>query len=239
MGWQEPKLPTWKRHPAGMDSPGMETNKAMTSVTPDTGATTRLEQKPDLGGFLFRYRGWVFFPLAVLILVVGKPTLPSYLAGLLVALAGEALRIWGVGYAGLTTRGSQVIAPELVTDGPFAYVRNPLYLGNIITALGVCVMALGAFALAWRLGVPVLVALFYLGVYRTIISHEERFLQTTFGEPYRLYLDTVPRLIPRLTPARQGRGTFKWPAISQGEVQSLVMLALMCLILALKMLYLP
>jgi len=191
----------------------------------------------DLGGFLFRWRGWIFVPLALFVLWIGRPTPATFIIGLLVALLGEGLRIWGVGYAGTTTRGNAVIAPELVTDGPFAHVRNPLYLGNIISALGICFIAVGAMPLAWSLPVLVLTAALYLGVYRLIIGHEERFLAATFGQPYELYCEMVPRLLPRLLSGRQSPGVFKWKAISRGEIQTLVMLTLILVFLAAKMIW--
>jgi len=103
--------------------------------------------------WVFRWRGYVLIPSAALVLALCRPTKESFLLGLLVAALGEALRIWGVGYSGTTTRESRVIAPQLVTAGPYAYVRNPLYVGNFITAFGFVIVGCGGldWSLRWLL----------------------------------------------------------------------------------------
>lgn len=79
-----------------------------------------------------------------------------------------------------------------MADGPFRYVRNPLYFGGVLFAVG--------FALAAsRLGFLVAVAALTLFYYR-LIAREESQLKTTQGESYLQYLKAVPRLIPSLTP---------------------------------------
>lgn len=82
---------------------------------------------------------------------------------------------------------------ELTTTGPYAHVRNPLYLGSILIAAGFAV-ALRSWAVAAAL------ALMFVAIYVPVIASEERYLRATFpgfGE----YCRKVPRLIPRLTPA--------------------------------------
>ena len=73
----------------------------------------------------------------------GKPSALSVTLGLPLAIAGELVRCWAVGYSGVTTRGDAVSAPELVTAGPYAYVRNPLYAGNFLTAAGFAIAFTG------------------------------------------------------------------------------------------------
>jgi protein-S-isoprenylcysteine O-methyltransferase Ste14 len=188
--------------------------------------------------WFFKWRGALMIPLAIIVLYVGAPVLVSYMAGLAVALIGEAMRIWGVGYAGKTTRAQEIKAPFLVTAGPYAYVRNPLYLGNALTGLGFVIMACGALPWAMRALLICLYLLFYGIVYGTIIPQEEAYLSETFGETYDEYCKNVPRIIPRITPYSQKQGTFSWSPIWIGEIQTLIMFIIFSVIMTLKMLFL-
>lgn len=97
--------------------------------------------------------------------------------------------LWLRGYAAGYVKKNQ----ELTTTGPYAFVRNPLYLGSILIAAG-----FAAALLSW----PVAAALtvMFIAIYVPVIAGEERFLRATFpGFP--AYCQQVPRLIPRLTPA--------------------------------------
>jgi protein-S-isoprenylcysteine O-methyltransferase Ste14 len=129
-------------------------------------------------------------------LLFARPTPGSLLSGFMLVLLGEGLRFWGVSIAGSETRTTgSVGGTYLITTGPFAYVRNPLYLGNMLVYAGVGVMSLALFpwltaaALAW----------FYLQ-YSMIVSQEEEYLAGRFGAPYDEYRKNVPRFLPRLTP---------------------------------------
>jgi len=105
------------------------------------------------------------------------------------SLALVAPGLWLRGYAAGYVKKNE----ELTTTGPYAHVRNPLYLGSILIAAG--------FALA-LLSWPVAVALgvMFVAIYVPVIASEERFLRTRFPE-FDAYCSHVPRLIPRLTPA--------------------------------------
>jgi protein-S-isoprenylcysteine O-methyltransferase Ste14 len=113
--------------------------------------------------------------------------------GALLVFLAAALRTWATAYlrAEIVHDESQH-SETLVADGPYRYVRNPLYLANLPMAAGVGV-------LASRLGWVVLVVGIYCFVYRLILR-EERGLPETQGESYRNYLKAVPRLWPALTP---------------------------------------
>ncbi len=108
-------------------------------------------------------------------------------------LVGLALRTWAGGCAGLHTRTARIEAPRLVTGGPFAYVRNPIYLASVVLGLGMVLL----------IGDPFLFAL-YLAVfaflYGFIVPAEERYLRTKFGGSYEEYCRNVPRVLPRLRP---------------------------------------
>jgi len=111
--------------------------------------------------------------------------------GALVAAVGMVLRVWGTAFLGYgTVHHGQMQASAMTADGPYRYVRNPLYLG------GWCMMA------ATSLLMPPTGALFTVFLFTVfflrLILGEEAFLTTQLGEPYREYLRAVPRLIPRL-----------------------------------------
>src|SRR5690348_12861561 len=93
------------------------------------------------GLFLYRYRSYTPLPLLAVGLLFGHPVVASILAELIAAACGEALRMWGVKTAGpLTRMTAQPGGDELMTHGPYAFVRNPLYIGNILIYTGVGVM---------------------------------------------------------------------------------------------------
>jgi protein-S-isoprenylcysteine O-methyltransferase Ste14 len=123
-------------------------------------------------------------------LVQHKPQ-PQFIAwSLLLVLPGLWLRGYAAGYVKKNS--------ELTITGPYAHVRNPLYLGSILIAAG--------FAVA-LMSLPFAIALlvFFLLIYVPVIASEEAFLRDTFLE-FEWYCARVPRLIPRITPARAPDG---------------------------------
>jgi protein-S-isoprenylcysteine O-methyltransferase Ste14 len=106
-------------------------------------------------------------------------------ASLILVIPGLALRAYASGYVKKNR--------ELTRTGPYAYTRNPLYLGSILIAAGFAV-ALGSWLVA------VVLALGFAIIYVPVIASEETFLRSTFPE-FDEYCRRVPRLIPRLTPA--------------------------------------
>jgi protein-S-isoprenylcysteine O-methyltransferase Ste14 len=125
------------------------------------------------------------FAFAGLYIVLAKPTIISIVVGGGIALVGVVIRALASGHV----RKNE----QLATGGPYAYTRNPLYLGSIIIGLG-----FAAAALRWEIAVA-LVAMF-AAIYLPVIRGEEEWLSAHFPE-YAEYARHVPRIIPRLTPA--------------------------------------
>jgi protein-S-isoprenylcysteine O-methyltransferase Ste14 len=129
-------------------------------------------------------------PSGFLIVIVfawfAHPTTESMLWGVPVSLAGLALRAWA---AGCLAKNQQ-----LATGGPYAYTRNPLYIGTLLVAAGLAVSARSIWLAA-------LFAAVFLFVYLPVIQSEEQHLRTLFPE-YAAYANRVPALLPRLTPSR-------------------------------------
>ncbi len=148
----------------------------------------------DLRASVFAARSYTPIPLLIAVLVLADPSLLTFAGGGLMVLLGESIRIWAVGYAGSATRTRHVGAPALVTNGPYGRVRNPLYLGNFVLSLGLCVMAW-----AWM---PYMLGVFlatFAIQYGLIVSLEEESLRGTFGAAYDAYARAVPRFLPRVT----------------------------------------
>ena len=116
-------------------------------------------------------------------------------AGFIVAAAGECIRFWGVAYAGSLTRvTSSVGAPEVIVAGPFSHVRNPLYVGNMLTYVGIGIMSNARFP--WL----VFAAAVWFGFqYYQIVMLEESFLEKEFGAAYVEFKRHVPRFIPNMS----------------------------------------
>jgi len=146
-----------------------------------------------LGGWLFTRRTALPLPVAVAILLIPAGNSPSaavVIVGVLIVAAGEALRLWGVHHIGAISRTRSDRLGPLVTTGPFALVRNPLYIGNILIWAGFAVAA----RIVWM--APVVAVL--LGFeYHAIVRWEERLLETRRADDYRAYVRRVPRWVPR------------------------------------------
>jgi protein-S-isoprenylcysteine O-methyltransferase Ste14 len=130
-------------------------------------------------------------PSGFLIVVVfawfSRPTAQSMAIGIPLSLLGLALRAWA---AGCLAKNQQ-----LATGGPYAYTRNPLYIGTLLVAAGLA-------AASRSVGLAALFAAVFLLVYLPVIQNEEQHLRKIFPE-YAAYAERVPALIPQMTPARE------------------------------------
>src|SRR5579863_1100861 len=119
------------------------------------------------------------FVCAALYLWLAKPVVASLIGGAVFVVAGLIIRA--------LASGSVQKNEQLATTGPYAYTRNPLYLGSLILAAG--------FAVAGRnLWIGAALVLFFLAIYLPVIQGEEEFLQAKFPE-FAEYTRRVPRLL--------------------------------------------
>jgi protein-S-isoprenylcysteine O-methyltransferase Ste14 len=132
------------------------------------------------------------FIFAVVYVWLARPTKTSLIAGALVLLPGLVLR-------GLAS-GHVQKDKQLTTSGPYAYTRNPLYLGSLVLAAGFAIAARNWWIIAIML-------LMFAVIYIPVIAGEERYLRQTFSE-YEDYCRHVPRMFPRLTPYRSGQSAY-------------------------------
>lgn len=121
----------------------------------------------------------------------GRLDLVADIFGMVSLALGAILRIWSVSHPGRHTRSRIIKAPSLVITGPYACMRNPIYLANFLIGLGLVVLAESVILL------PLYFILFGLS-YRKIVEQEESFLRTKFPEEFDRYCQAVPRWLPRL-----------------------------------------
>lgn len=142
----------------------------------------------------------------MIIAFIARPTILSMAVGFLLVIAGECVRLWGVAIAGSETRTTGPVGGTfLVTVGPFAYVRNPLYMGNIIMYFGIGIMANMP-------GLAIIGLIYFYLQYTLIVSLEEEALLKKFGEQYLQYVRSVPRFVPTLK--KYGQSELSQPKLS-------------------------
>lgn len=188
----------------------------------------------DFDAFVFGKRGALLTVPAAVLAAFGKPSAFSIAIGLPVAFAGEVVRMWAVGFSGTTTRGDTVTAPALVTAGPYAHVRNPLYVGNFVTAAGFAVAFTGKNSAPVRLALIAGSLGAMLGVYAVIVPHEEGYLRGTFGADFDDYVARVPRVVPALVPSEPQQGSYDPAVIGNAESRTWLTFGVMLAVLALK-----
>lgn len=143
---------------------------------------------------MFRQRTSIPLPLALALLLIPADNAGDssmFAAGALIVAAGETLRLWAVHHIGAISRTRSDRLGPLVSTGPFAFVRNPLYIGNIALWVGFAVCA----TLVWL--VPIFVVILSLE-YHAIVRWEEELLESRLGDAYRGYAVRVPRWVPNL-----------------------------------------
>ncbi len=149
----------------------------------------------------FEYRATITMVLVVLayslsmLLPLHIYTFGCFLAGLTVLSLGIVIRAFSIGLGEPKTsgRGRKLKADGLNTTGLYAWVRNPLYLGNVFSALGLALMTGNiSFSLFLALSLAIL--------YKLVSLAEEAFLDEKFGEEYRLYKGLVPAFLPSPKP---------------------------------------
>jgi protein-S-isoprenylcysteine O-methyltransferase Ste14 len=148
------------------------------------------------GAFFVRWRVRLGYPLALAVLFFARPNPHSILYGALVGAIGLALRAWAAGY---------LHKQEILTvTGPYAYTRNPLYLGSAILALGVAIAARSWLAAS-------IIAAYFVIVYSVVMRREEGELRQRHGADFDRYAAAVSLFFPGFsftTPKPASPGAF-------------------------------
>jgi protein-S-isoprenylcysteine O-methyltransferase Ste14 len=146
------------------------------------------------------------------IMSIGSAFNVVLVVGILCAGTGAWLRTWGSAYLGADVMSDTGMrAEDVVADGPYRYVRNPLYLGSWVHTL--------ALALLMPASGAVFTIVILIGFQMRLILSEESFLGRKQGEAYRSYCAQVPRLMPALRPRIAASGALpRWPQAALAEV---------------------
>jgi len=135
-----------------------------------------------------RWRVPLGFACAIVFLYFASPTAWTLIAGAAVALPGLLVRAWASGHL----RKNETLA----TTGPYAYTRNPLYLGSFLLGLGFTIAA-------GQVLLVIIFVLMLLGIYLPVMRVESATLAMLFGKKYERYAKEVPLLFPRFSPYRR------------------------------------
>ena len=180
-----------------------------------------------IGATLFRNRSWlpVLF-IGVPLLVPARMSPAGWIVGAICIVAGEWIRLAGVAGAGTVTRRRSRTVQRLVTYGIFAWVRNPLYVGNFLIWMGFTIIS----GVLWFL--PVAIVIFAIE-YSLIVRYEEGVLESIFGAEYIAYKESTPRWVPR-PPKRSASGPHDWGEAWRSEVSTFLQYAALVVLFAIK-----
>jgi protein-S-isoprenylcysteine O-methyltransferase Ste14 len=190
------------------------------SRSPSAPTASAAEQRPSArwGAVLFRNRSWLPVPFVlVALLAPAHPTAANWIAGALLIVFGEWIRLAGVAAAGTVTRRRSRDVQRLVTYGVFGWMRNPLYVGNFFIWMGFVVIS----GVMWFL--PVAIVLFAVE-YTLIVAYEEGVLESIFGAEYLRFKETTPRWIPR-PPRHREAGPHDWGEAWKSEISTFMQYA--------------
>jgi protein-S-isoprenylcysteine O-methyltransferase Ste14 len=163
-----------------------------------------------------RYRQFIGIMFIVLVSAVGTPDSVALVAGTVFILAGIAVRMWASGHI----KKNKVLA----TDGPYAYVRHPLYVGNILLGIGFSL----ASGLWWSFPLFILIMIVF---YPQAIRHEDAKLHRLFGEDWQNWRQNTHALIPKLQAkgASSGQWSF-YQSLRQNGEPIIALILLLCLV---------
>jgi protein-S-isoprenylcysteine O-methyltransferase Ste14 len=190
------------------------------SPAPATTEISEAERSPSarIGAVLFRHRGWLPVPfLLVPLLARGVMEPMNWVVGFALIVLGEAFRLSGVAAAGTVTRRRSRTVQRLVTYGIFAWMRNPLYVGNFLIWMGFTVIS----GVLWF--IPVAVLLFAIE-YTLIVRYEEGVLESIFGQEYLRYKERTSRWLPR-PPGTDEEGEHHWGEAWRSEISTFLQYA--------------
>ena len=193
------------------------------TASPNQVSPTEQSLPAQIGAVLFRHRGWLPLLFLGIPLVMKGSTSPfRWEVGIALIIIGEAIRLAGVAAAGTVTRRRSRNVQRLVTYGIFAWVRNPLYIGNFLIWVGFVTIS----GVLWFL--PAAVLLFALE-YELIVRYEEGVLESIFGREYLEYKQRASRWIPSPPKGEVPPAEYHWGEAFRSEISTFLQYAVLLL----------
>lgn len=149
------------------------------------------------GTWIQRWRVPLGFLCGAIFIILARPTPKALIIGAAVSVIGLAIRAWASGHIRKNA--------QLAVSGPYAFTRNPLYLGSFLLGLGFTI-ASGRWELA------ILFAALFLGIYFPVMRVEAGTMGELFGKEYQSYKKAVPLFFPRFTPYTQSDSNISFDA---------------------------
>ena len=166
------------------------------------------------------FRSFLYLPPFVVLIITFYNEMENdfliWPLGISMIFIGFLIRLWSTKYIGRRTPSTKKKGKTLVNMGPYAIVRNPLYIGNIIIATGLSVLS----KLIWF---TPFVTIYFFTLYHFVVLYEEKKLSERWEDDYLAYFKEVPRWIPKLRNLHRFKANgFKWIQALRSETRSLI-----------------
>jgi len=157
---------------------------------------------------------------AFLLVIFAKPRFPGILIGMILIFLGEGIRIWAAGHL----QKNEI----LTVTGPYAYVKNPLYIGSIFITAGFCILADNIYFLA----AAFFMFCFHYIPYKRRVEGDR--LRKIFGSPFEDYDGKVPDYLPRWTPYSSEKVSWQFRCLIENSEEGILLIVLAGIVLILS-----
>ncbi len=157
---------------------------------------------------------------ALLLVIFAKPNLPGMIVGIILIIIGEGIRIWAAGHL----QKNEI----LTVTGPYAYVKNPLYIGSILITTGFCILADNIYLLA----AATFMFCFHYIPYKKRVEGDR--LRKIFGTQFEDYDQKVPDYIPRRAPYSSQKNPWRFGSFIENSEEGILMVVVTGILLILS-----
>ena len=157
---------------------------------------------------------------ALLLVIFAKPHLPGMVVGIILIVLGEGIRVWAAGHL----QKNEI----LTVTGPYAYVKNPLYIGSILITMGFCILADNIYLLA----IATFMFCFHYIPYKKRVERDR--LRKIFGSRFEDYDEKVPDYIPRLAPYSSEKSPWQFGNFIENSEEGILMIVVAGILLILS-----